>query len=164
MDTPELWRWLWLVTSAAFVLGEMASAGTFFLLPFAVGAAVATVLAFLGVAVVWEWAAFVGASAAAFAVLWPLGRRLDRREPSEGIGALRLEGEIGRVTEAIPGAPNELGTVRIGREEWRAESLDGSPIPEGAYVRVAGVRGTRLLVHPTELVTPNDPAGDRSGS
>ena len=40
MDEPETWRWIWLVTTAVLAIGEMASAGTFFLAPFAVGAGV----------------------------------------------------------------------------------------------------------------------------
>jgi membrane protein implicated in regulation of membrane protease activity len=36
--------------------------------------------------------------------------------------------------------------VRIGREEWRAESLDHESIPAGASVRVVEVRGTGVVV------------------
>jgi membrane-bound ClpP family serine protease len=42
----------------------------------------------------------------------------------------------------------------VGREQWRAESLDGSPIPEGAFVKVVEVRGTRLIVHPQSSLEP----------
>src|SRR5690606_4830686 len=48
MGSPEFWRWVWLVAAAVFTLGEMAVAGSFFLAPFAIGAAVAAILAFAG--------------------------------------------------------------------------------------------------------------------
>ena len=47
MDSPEQWRWLWLVAAAVFAIGEMATPGSFFLAPFAVGAFVASLLAFV---------------------------------------------------------------------------------------------------------------------
>ena len=39
MDDPEVWRWIWLVAAVLFAIGEMGSPGSFFLLPFAAGAA-----------------------------------------------------------------------------------------------------------------------------
>ncbi len=59
VDDPEVWRWIWLATAVVFLLGEMFAFGSFFLLPFAIGAAVAAILAFAGVGVGWEWLAFV---------------------------------------------------------------------------------------------------------
>ncbi len=149
MESPEVWRWIWLVTAFVFVAGEMTVLGTFFLLPFAVGAGLAAGLAFADVGLGWQWLAFVLAAGGAFAVLYPLGRRLDRGAPEEGIGAKRLIGQTGVVLEDIPGGPAHLGLVRVGREEWRAESVDDSTaIPAGSAVRVVEVRGTRLIVWP----------------
>ena len=67
MDDPEQWRWVWMVAAVVFLVGEMASPGSFFLLPFAVGAGIAAILAFADVDLVWQWLAFVGLSAAFFA-------------------------------------------------------------------------------------------------
>jgi membrane-bound ClpP family serine protease len=36
----------------------------------------------------------------------------------------------------------------VGREEWRAETADGSPVAAGSTVRVVDMRGTRLVVWP----------------
>ena len=146
MDQPETWRWIWLVTTAVFAVGEMASAGTFFLAPFAVGAAVAAVLAFADVGLAGEWAAFLGVSVAAFASLRPLARRLDRGEPTDGIGSKRLIGQQATVLETIPAGPAELGLVRVHREEWRAQTVDGSAAEAGTVVHVVEQRGTRLVV------------------
>jgi membrane protein implicated in regulation of membrane protease activity len=148
MDQPETWRWIWLVAALVFALGELAAAGTFFLAPFAVGAAVAAVLAFLDVGLLGEWLAFVGVSFGLFAAMRPLARRLDQTGPTEGIGSKRLIGQPGRVLEAIPPGLHELGMVRVHREEWRAETIDGHGVDAGTVVKVIDQRGTRLVVIP----------------
>ena len=146
MDEPETWRWIWLAATAIFAIGEMASAGTFFLAPFAIGAGAAAILAFADVGLAWQWLAFVGVSLATFASLRPLARRLDQGEPSDGIGSKRLIGQSATVLEPIPEGHNELGLVRVHREEWRAQTVDGSGAPAGSLVHVVEQRGTRLVV------------------
>ncbi len=149
MDEPESWRWIWLGTAVVFGIGEMATPGAFFLAPFAVGALVASALAFADVPLVGEWAAFVGISVAAFVGMRPLARRLDRDQGgSDGVGSRRLIGRTGTVLEAIE--PGHLGLVRIDREEWRAESSDRSPVPAGAAILVTEVEGTRVIVTTTK--------------
>lgn len=150
MEDPEVWRWVWLAVALVAVVGEMASAGSFFALPFAIGAAAACGLAFLDASLGVQWIAFVGLSFAGVAALRPLARRLDLHTSSEGIGAKRWMGQTATVLEAIPAGVNECGMVRVGREEWRAESRDGTPVPAGALVKVIDVTGTRLVVWPLE--------------
>ena len=157
MGSPEDWRWIWLGAAVVFTLGEMASAGTFFLLPFGIGAAVAAVLAFAGVGLGLEWLAFVVVSVAGVAALRPLARRLDDDKASEGIGARRWIGQPATVLAEIPAGLNETGMVRVGREEWRAGTVDGSPVPAGTPVRVVDVTGTRLVVWPVETPAPELP-------
>lgn len=149
MDDLEQWRWIWMGAALIFFIGEMASPGTFFLIPFAVGAAVAAVLAFLDVDLAWQWLAFVGVSLAVFAALRPLARRVDRTPSISGVGANRLIGEVGTIVETIDGGGDE-GLVSIQRERWRAESVDARPIATDTRVRVVEVRGTRLVVVPTD--------------
>jgi membrane protein implicated in regulation of membrane protease activity len=148
MDEPEQWRWIWLGAAVIFGIGEMATPGAFFLAPFAVGAGVAAILAFAGVAIVGEWAAFVLISVAAFMAMRPLARRLDREHGSEGIGSRRLIGRPGVVIEPI--SATTPGLVRIDSEEWRAESADHSPIAQGEGVRITEVTGTRVIVAPSK--------------
>jgi membrane protein implicated in regulation of membrane protease activity len=152
MDEPESWRWIWLGAAVLFGLGEMATPGAFFLAPFAIGAVVASALAFADVSLTGEWVAFVGISVAAFAALRPLARRLDRHGGSDGIGSRRLIGKDATVLEAIE--PGRSGLVRIGSEEWRADSSDRSPVPIGAFVTVTHVEGTRVIVTPSKEHTP----------
>ncbi len=148
MDSPELWRWVWLALSAGAAVGEMATAGAFFLLPFALGGAAAAILAFAGVGVAIEWLVFVVVSVAGVLATRPLARRLDTASPVEGIGARRWIGQTATVLEAIPAGEHETGVVRLGGQRWRAESLDGAAVGPGSSVKVVDVVGTRLVVWP----------------
>jgi membrane protein implicated in regulation of membrane protease activity len=156
VESPETWRWIWLGAAVMFALGEMVLAGTFFLLPFALGALVAAVLAFAGVALGIEWLAFVGVSAIASLGFIPLRRRLDRNDTDggDGIGARRLVGQPALVIDRIDAGPHGRGMVRVGREEWRAETDDGRSVEAGLVVRVVEVRGTGVVV----TSTPHDRA------
>lgn len=146
LSSPEVWRWIWLAAAVLFGLGELSTAGSFFLLPFSFGALAATVLSFLGVSVGFGWLAFVVVSAVAFAALVPLRRRLDRDIPHLGVGADRLIGKTAVVTAEIPEGASTAGNVRVESEDWRARSIDGAEIPKGAVVEVVRLEGTHLIV------------------
>jgi membrane protein implicated in regulation of membrane protease activity len=152
MDSPEDWRWVWIIATAVFAIGELTSPGSFFMLPFAIGALVATVLAFLDVDIVIEWLVFVGVSLAVLVALRPLAHRLNRSVDDTGIGSRRLLGQAAVVLRDIP-AGGDVGLVRVDREEWRAQSTGGSAIPTGTPVRVADVQGTRVIVAADQLST-----------
>jgi membrane protein implicated in regulation of membrane protease activity len=143
--------------AVAFGIGEMVTPGSFFLLPFGIGAGVAAILAFAGVSVAIEWLAFAAVSIGILFALRPLARRLDQAAPAEGIGSRRLIGRLGTVLESIPPGPHNLGLVRVDREEWRAESATGDPIDAEQTVRVTDVQGTRLLVVPAQHALQSDP-------
>lgn len=159
MDDPDLWRWIWLAAVGVFAIGEIAIAGSFFLAPFAVGAVAGGVVAFAGGSIALQWLAFVVVSALAAVSLVPLRRRLDRVEPQTGFGSQRLLGQYAEVLIAIPGVPGDTGTVRLGREEWRAESADRVPIAVGSVVKVVDVRGTRVVVRTEPLSVPPSGGG-----
>ena len=139
-----------MVVAVAASVGEIGLAGSFFLAPFAVGAAAAAAAAFLGLAVTGEWVVFLVVSAVAYAGLRPLARRLDARSPMARIGANRWVNREALVLRDIPGGPGETGLIRLDREQWRAESLTGQPIRAGSTVLVSRVDGTRLVVVPLE--------------
>jgi membrane protein implicated in regulation of membrane protease activity len=98
----------------------------------------------------WEWAAFVVVSATALAALVPIGRRINSRPGPDRVGATRLNGRRAVVLQEIPPGPHATGRVRVEREEWRAESIDGASIDEGKTVVVLRVDGTRLIVRALE--------------
>jgi membrane protein implicated in regulation of membrane protease activity len=53
----NVWFWSWIVLVVVFALGE-ALTGGFFVLPWALGAAVAALLDALHVSIGWQWLAF----------------------------------------------------------------------------------------------------------
>ena len=148
MDNPSVWAVVWLIVAAAAGIGEMATAGTFFLLPFGAGALAASLVSLLGAPVPVALLVFVLVTFAAFLGLRPLARRMNAVESPSRVGANRLVGEQGVVLATIPGGPAEIGTVRIHREEWRAESTVPRALEPGTPVRVVDVTGTRVRVEP----------------
>jgi membrane protein implicated in regulation of membrane protease activity len=154
MDDPDTWKWVWLVATGFFAVGEIALAGSFFMLPFAVGALVAFVSAWVGASITLQWVLFVVVSAVGALALIPLRKRLDRSDPQDGVGSRRLMSQEGVVVDAVPDGPGATGTVRIGREQWRAESEDQRPLAPGTVVRVIDVRGTSVIVRPEGFRAP----------
>lgn len=143
MDSPETWRWIWLAAAAMFVIGEMATPGSFFLLPFGVGGAAAAIAGFAGADLTVQWGVFTAVSVIAFLALRPLAKRLGRDIDDTGIGAKRLVGAVATVIDAVDA---HSGRIRVEAEEWRAVSHDGSVIAAGAKVIISEVRGTRAVV------------------
>ena len=95
----EIWRWIWLGAAGVFLLGEVIIAGGVFMLPFAGGAVVASILAFAGLGDAPQWIAFIVVSAALFIALRPVVRKLNQGENPIGVGAARLIGETGTVKD-----------------------------------------------------------------
>lgn len=145
LSDPASWRWIWLMSMVLLGVGEMAAAGTFFLAPFAVGSAVAALLAFLSVSLGIQWAAFLVVSIAMVLAMRPLARRFEADNQVDGIGANRQIGQSARVTEAVGDAAHP-GMVLLGAEKWRAETDSGLTLDIGTKVRVTEVRGTRVVV------------------
>lgn len=153
LESPDTWRWIWLAAAAALGATEAVTPVAFGFLPMAIAAALAAVLAFAGVSLGLEWIAFVLASIAAYAVLFPIGRRAALGSgQSSRVGAERWVGRQAVVTASIPA--RGTGTVRLEREEWRAESGTETPIPADSVVLVTRLDGTRLVVVPLELAMP----------
>lgn len=136
-------RWGWLVAAVIFFLAEIFTAG-FVLAAFGVAAVVAALVAFLGLGIEWQLAAFVVASAVAIVYSRRFAERITGPQ-AEGVGVDRVLGKRGVVLETIDPL-QASGRVRIDREQWRAESIDGSVIPAGAIIEVIRVEGTRLIV------------------
>ena len=141
----ELW-WLWMLLAAIFLVGEIFTAG-FFLLWFSIGAAVAGVLAMLGIGESGQLIVFILVSI----ILFVFGRRFAERvtvKQPPGIGADRFVGGTGVVLEKIDPVAN-TGYVRIGQELWRAKSEDGLAIPPDSIVKVVRIDGAQAVVRVT---------------
>ncbi|HEX6947901.1 MAG TPA: NfeD family protein [Acidimicrobiia bacterium] len=141
----EAWRWVWTIFALVMGIAEMFTAG-FFLLPFAIGAAAAAILAWLDVNQITQWLVFFGVTAFAFAYLRRYVGRQDQ-EVQPAVGANRWIGAEGVVLETVDPLTG-AGLVRVLSEEWRATSP--GRIEVGTRIQVVDVSGTRLVVEPLE--------------
>src|SRR5271166_795007 len=137
---------LWLVAACLLGLGELHTGG-FYLLPFALGAALAAVVALLGVGPLLSGVVFVAASGIVVLTLRPVARRHRRLPPSIRTGAAALVGRRATVLERIANDEG-VGCVRIeGGEVWTARSFDDDDVIEaGERVDVVEIRGATALV------------------
>ncbi len=151
VDSPDFWRWLWLGIVVVLGVGEMLTAG-FFMLPFAIGAAVATVLAWANVTLTVQLVVFIGVSLVA---LFSLRRfAWSDREPSYPVGVKRFVDARGVVIELIDPMTGK-GKVRLGRgETWSASTDLGLRMEPGTPIRVIEVRGSHLIVEPVNDTPP----------
>jgi membrane protein implicated in regulation of membrane protease activity len=143
----EAWQWIWVIAAVVLAIGELLTAG-FFLLPFAVGAGAAAVLAFTGASVVWQLLMFTVVSIVFLALLQRFARKEMDQDPPR-VGAERYRGRTAIVDEAVNRRTGS-GMVRMDTEHWRATTDGDAEIPEGTEVRVVEVRGTRLVVERIE--------------
>ena len=138
----EIW-WIWLAFAAILVIGEIFTEG-FFLFCFGTGALVAAILALIGLGPAWQWIAFIIISGVLFLVARRFADRLTKKQPP-GIGADRMIGKDAVVLESIDNDSGR-GSVRVMKEEWKAESESGETIPKGTKVIVVRIDGTHLIV------------------
>jgi membrane protein implicated in regulation of membrane protease activity len=137
---------IWLVAACILGVAEMHQGG-FYLAPFAMGAALATVVSLLGVGALLSTIAFVAASGIVFGTLRPVARRHRRLPPSIRTGAAALVGRHAMVLERIANDEG-VGCVKIdGGEVWTARSYDEDEvIAAGERVEVVEIRGATALV------------------
>jgi len=143
----DAWFWVWFALAAVLSLAELFTAG-FFLLPFGIGAGLAAVLNLLGVALGWQWVAFLGGSFIALALLHRFAEHITPESPQQ-TGGNRLIGGCGVVIEVLDGQSG-VGRVRVDREEWRADAPGFESVEVGTGVTVLRVEGTHLIVRPTD--------------
>ncbi len=144
-----VWPWVWLFIAVLFSLIELTIlGGSFVLLPFAVSAFAASLLGFYDVAIEIQWAVFVVGGGVLFVCFYRWARRFLRDNlMAPGVGADRLVGMIGMVTEPIlPDDIDRLGRVSIDGEVWGALATTEEALPKGARVRISAMQGTRVLV------------------
>ena len=128
---------LWLLWTLICVLALIleVSSGTFYLLCFAVGAAVAIVSSFFAIPLWAQVLVFVIFSCLCVFCVRPVVVKYlhtDRRHRKSNADALL--GREGVVIESI--TVEKPGYVRIDGDEWRAVSKDGNNINKGAIVKV----------------------------
>lgn len=140
-----MWTGVWFVAAAVLAVGEMLTAG-FFLLPFAIGAVGAGLLALAGVGIPLQLITFAAVALIALYLIQQFAKK-DSHGELIHVGAARYIGALAIVTESIDRREG-TGSVRMGTEDWRATTLTDTDIPAGVEVRVVEVSGTRLVVEP----------------
>jgi membrane protein implicated in regulation of membrane protease activity len=137
---------LWVVAACILGIGEMHTGGLY-LLPFAVGAALAAAVSVLGVSALLAVLVFVIASVIVLGALRPVARRHRRLPPAIRTGAAALVGRRAMVLERIANDEG-VGCVKIeGGEVWTARSYDEDEVINvGERVEVVEIKGATALV------------------
>ena len=148
--------WLiWIIISIICLILELSS-GDFFLLCFAIGAAVGALIAGCGLSLTWQIVLFAIASTLSLLLVRPaLIKKLHKPHRVRLSNAEAMIGQEGRVSEDIE--PGGYGRVAIDGDDWKSVSLDGSAINKGTRVRVVKMDSIILTVVPidtTESVEP----------
>ena len=136
---------VWLVVALGFGAGELLiGSGSFFLAPFAVGAALA---AFADSAVdgTAAWIVFIATSILTLMAERPLMQHRLVSGPAQRTGGAALVGKQAVVLERIANQEG-VGQVRIDTEVWTARSFDERVIEPGTCVHVVDIKGATALV------------------
>jgi membrane protein implicated in regulation of membrane protease activity len=140
--------WLiWLIAGVFAAVGEILTAG-FFLAPFAVGAFGAMFADLLGAGGVVQGVVFAALTLASFGLVRPIAKRHLYTPPAIRTGTAALIGRSGIVLERIANDEG-VGAVRIDGEVWTARAYDEHlVIDPGAKVEIVEIRGATALVAP----------------
>ena len=134
---------LWLVVAVALAVGEVLTL-SFFLFPFALGAAAAALVELAGGGTGPAVGAFAAVSAVSLAVVRPIAQRHLRTPPQLRTGTAALVGRTATVLEPVSA---DAGTVKLEGEVWTARPLDDdATIAAGTRVHVVEIRGATALV------------------
>ena len=143
--TSNLWL-LWVIISIVCLILELSS-GDFFILCFAIGAAVAAILAGCGLSPTWQIILFAVVSALSLLLVRPaLIKKLHKPHRERLSNAEAMIGREGRVSEPIEAGG--YGRVAIDGDDWKAVSANGGRIEKGANVKVVGRDSIIITVEP----------------
>ena len=145
--TSNLWL-LWIIISIVCLILELSS-GDFFIMCFAIGAAVSSLVAGCGLSLTWQIVTFAVVSALSLLLVRPaLIKKLHQPHRERLSNAEAMVGQEGRVSEAIEAGG--YGRVAIDGDDWKALSADGSAIAKDTRVRVTKMDSIILTVEPID--------------
>ncbi len=138
---------IWLIAGVFAAVGEMLTAG-FFLAPFAIGAFGAMLVALVGGGAAIQTIVFAVLALACFALVRPIATRHMHTPPRIRTGTAALVGRSGIVLDRIANDEG-VGSVRLDGEVWTARAYDEHiTIEAGTKVEVVEIRGATALVAP----------------
>ena len=138
---------IWLIAGVFAAVGEILTAG-FFLAPFAVGAFAAMLVALVGGGAAVQTIVFAALTLASFALIRPIAKRHMHTPPRIRTGTAALIGTSGIVLDRIVNDEG-VGSVRLDGEVWTARAYDDQVVIEaGTKVEVVAIRGATALVSP----------------
>jgi membrane protein implicated in regulation of membrane protease activity len=136
---------LWLIAAVVLAVAEVLNL-SFFLFPFAIGAALAAVVELAGLGTPIAVVVFAVFTALSFGILRPIARRHLRTPPQIRTGTAALIGRPAIVLERIANDEG-VGCIRLDGEVWTARAYDDDRVFEpGARVQVLEIRGATALV------------------
>jgi membrane protein implicated in regulation of membrane protease activity len=136
---------LWLIAAVVLAVAEVVNL-SFFMFPFAVGAAAAALVSLAGAGTGVAVVVFAVLTAVCFGVVRPIARRHLQTPPQIRTGTAALVGRTAIVLERISNDEG-VGCVRLDGEVWTARSYDEDRIIEpGTRVHVMEIRGATALV------------------
>lgn len=143
--TSNLWL-VWIIISIICLILELSS-GDFFILCFAIGAAIAAIIAGCGATPTWQIIVFALISALSLLLVRPkLLKKLHKPNRERPSNAEAMIGQEGRVSETIEAGG--YGRVAIDGDDWKALSVDSSAIKKGTRVRVVKMDSIIATVEP----------------
>lgn len=140
---------LWAIVMLVCACAELLSGGLY-IICLSVGALCTIPFAALGVDLPWQIVVFVIASVASIYTLRPLAKRYLHRKDSKKFtsNADAILGRQGIVSEEIPAHGH--GYLALDGDQWRANTIDGKPLPKGSRARIVA---RKSLIVTVEAIT-----------
>src|SRR5947209_3483517 len=132
------WIW-WVIAACAFGVGEMLTM-SFFLAPFAFGAALAALVSAVGAPDAAAWVVFIACTVLTLLFVRPFVSKQLHSGPALRTGAAALVGKQAIVLERIANDEG-AGCVKIDGEVWTARAFDDEVIERGTKVHVMEIKG-----------------------
>jgi membrane protein implicated in regulation of membrane protease activity len=140
----DAWVW-WIVIACVLAIGEVMTT-SFFLAPFALGAAIAALASAVGLGVAASLAFFLVGSLGLLLFVRPIARRHLTMPAQLRTGTAALIGRSAVVVERIANDEG-VGCAKIEGEVWTARAFDEDRVIEpGEKVQVIAIRGATALV------------------
>lgn len=140
---------VWLLASMLLLAVELAAPGLFFFVSFAGGALAGAGLAAVGCEALTQCYGALAVAVVQFFIMHTYLREFATSRKHTNTNVAALIGQRGVVVRAL--SVGQHGLVKVGGEEWAAESFDGNAYQPHTIVEVMAVRGNRVIVRHREV-------------